>query len=175
MDNGSDLPQGSGWGDASGRGPEGSPVLREETQPQEEGGHRERRTGSPEVWSSGAPLCPSPCCPAHRGRLKSIQSRAEGTVTPGSALGPGSRHPRWVPGIPPVHVVLGGGTTLSSQGEGPRGPPSHPRAKETTPDSGPAPSSLHSVSPLLGQGHQHPGRETVRQVPRRYLLNVTPR
>ena len=55
-------------------------------------------------------------------------------MTPSGALGPGSRHPRWVPGIPPLHVVLCGGTTLSSRGEGPSpsSPPSRPRARETT-------------------------------------------
>lgn len=143
------------------------------------GGHRERRTGSPRgsAWPSGAPLCPSPRCPARRGRLKSIQSRAEGTVMPGSALGPGSRQRGGSRGSLLCTRSCVGEPHSAPEGRGPApgGPHSRLRAKETTPVSGLAPSSLDSVSPLLGRGHQHPGREMVRQVPRSYLLNVTPR
>ena len=68
MDNGSDLPQGSGWGDTSGR--------RDETQPQEEGvtergvpGARGARHGQV-----------GPCCvPAHAARC------AGGSYSPSGA------------------------------------------------------------------------------------------
>lgn len=104
-------------------------------QPQEEGVTERGVPGARGARHGQVGLCCVPATlPGVRGLLQSIRSRAEGTVTPSGALGPGSRHPRWVPGIPPLHVVLSGGTTLSSRGEGPSpsSPPSRPRARATT-------------------------------------------
>lgn len=87
----SGLPQGAA-GEAPAGGDPRAALSRRMRRGHGKGKDTERRTGSPGLGAASEALL-GPTSPGHRRRLEPIRSRAEGTATPGSALGPGSQWP----------------------------------------------------------------------------------